>query len=66
MDITQIPTDKLQDDKAASLADITFCEWAAILGITTYSGDNVQERFEINQKIVALIEAELTRRKEEA
>ena len=65
MDITQIPIDELLKDKTESLADIQNCQIALRVGIIEYSGGSVQERLDINQKIVNKINEELKRRKYE-
>lgn len=62
MNIIEIPTDELLKDKQESLLDIANCKTALRLGITQYSGGSVQERLEINQKIVEKIDIELNRR----
>jgi len=62
MEIIEIPTGELLKDKQESLLDITNCKMALRLGITKYSGGSVQERLEINQKIVEKIDIELNRR----
>lgn len=64
MNIQQIPIDKLLQDRADCLSDISICNWALLLDVTEYSGGSVQRRLEVNQEIVAKIEAELWRRKQ--
>lgn len=64
-DIKQIPTNELLDDKAASLSDIAVCNFALLQGITEYSGGSVQKRLETNQRIVEVIDLELSRREAE-
>lgn len=61
--IEQILTDELLKDKQESILDITICKVALKIGITTYSGGSVQERLEINQKIVDKINKELLLRR---
>ena len=62
MKIEMIPTEELLKDKKESLADIEICKEALMLNITTYSRGSVQERLEVNQKIVKQINEELGRR----
>lgn len=66
-DITKIPHTELMQDKHESLADITVCQSALDMGVTTYgNGKSVQERLWAAQDKVAKIDAELARRKAEA
>ena len=64
MEINLISTEELLKDKQESLADIEICRKALSLlpPIETYSGGSVQDRLEINQRIVEKIEKELTQR----
>ena len=59
----QILTDELLKDKQESILDIAICKAALKIGITTCSGGSVQERLEINQKIVDKINKELLLRR---
>jgi len=61
--IEQILTDELLKDKQESILDIAICKAALKIGITTCSGGSVQERLEINQKIVDKINKELLLRR---
>lgn len=64
-DISNIPTIELLDDKAASEADLKICEYALAMGVTHHSdGYPVQERWDVNRKIIMRINAELNRREE--
>ncbi|MBU3956448.1 OmpA family protein [bacterium] len=62
IDIEKIPIEELLKDKEESLLDIENCKMALKVGIVKYSGGSVQERLEINQKIVEKIDKELERR----
>lgn len=62
LDIADIPTQELLDDKAASLADIEVCELAILHDVAHYSGGTTQNRLDTSKKIVAVIDAELSRR----
>lgn len=66
MDITKISIEELNKDLAESRIDISVCENALSIGVTKYSAGSVQERLDINKKIVAKIEVELKRRSEVA
>ena len=65
IDITKMPIEELLKDKQESLADIQNCQIALRISIIEYSGGSVQERLDINQKIVDKINQELKRRKYE-
>lgn len=56
--------EELFADRAESVKDVFVCRRALDKGILTYSGGSVQERLEINQRIIAQIDAELLRRKQ--
>jgi len=63
--IEDLPLSELQADRAESLVDMQMCRVALLHGITEYSnGCDVRERLETNERIVAIIDAELARRKE--
>ena len=62
MDIKKIPIEELQKDRDESFADIKVCKLAIIIGVTTYSGGLVEERLDINKKIVEKIDEELKTR----
>ena len=64
MDIKKIPTEELRKDKQESLADIKVCEMAMRIGVTTYNGGKVEDRLDVNKKIVEKINEELKRRQE--
>ena len=65
VDLRGFTTTELQNDLADSKADIKVCETALSCGITHHSdGMSVEYRLETNREIVALIEAELSRRGE--
>lgn len=61
-DITTIDIEELQKDKEESLQDIIICENAIQLNIKEYSGGSVQERLDVNKRIVEKINKELLRR----
>jgi len=62
-DITIIPTEELKKDLLDSNIDIGVCETALQLGISLYSGGEVQKRLEANRYFVRVITEELERRK---
>lgn len=64
-DITTIPLEELHADRLECIQDITLCQKAQALGIKAYGDDHsVQERLCTNVGIVAQINEELARRKE--
>jgi hypothetical protein len=66
-EIAKIPYTELIRDRDESVADISVCETALSLGITTYGdGKSTQRRLEVNQGVVEKIDAELARRKQAA
>lgn len=62
VDITTIPQSELMQDLADSFVDVKHCEAALAVGITKYSGGSVQERLDVNLRIIQKITAELKRR----
>lgn len=63
VDITQIPQQKLFDDRAASVADIKICELALLHDIKVYgNGESVVDRLAVNQQIIDAIDKEIGRR----
>jgi hypothetical protein len=63
VDIITIPEEKLRADLEESYFDITVCEAALRLGVTTYNnGRSVQDRLQVNVWLVKKISAELARR----
>lgn len=67
MSIESIPLQTLIDDLADSVADIRVCETALALGVThTKDGTSVQYRWDVNRRIVAVIQLELIRRRKSA
>lgn len=63
--IEDFPLSGLQADRAESVADIALCEAALSKGIMTYDdGESVQKRLDTNERIIAVINAELAQRKE--
>ena len=63
MKIEEISMRRLMKDRKESLIDIHMCETALGFGVTTYRGESVKERLEVNKKIVERIDAEIMRRK---
>ncbi len=63
VDIKDIPTSELIQDKADSWTDLGWCRLAEVSGIVTY-GDNqsVAERIKGNKRLIEIIDAELNRR----
>lgn len=62
-DITTIPGDELLRDRQESERDIPICEDALSIGVTTHKdGSSVQERIDVNKRIIVKIDAELLRR----
>lgn len=62
-DTTKIPHTELMRDRDELLADITVCQSALDMGVTTYgNGKSVQERLWVDQDKVAKVDAELARR----
>jgi hypothetical protein len=66
VDITTIPTFKLEEDLQESRADIGACEFALSQGVTSYSGGSVEERLKSNKHFVEVISKELNRRQRKA
>jgi hypothetical protein len=63
MDIAMIPTDEMLDDRAETLGDIAICKMAIAMHIVRYGDDeSVYDRLACNERILALIDAELERR----
>ena len=62
LEAVDISLEELLKDKHESLADIQNCTIALRIGIIEYSSGSVQERLDINQKIVNIINEELKRR----
>lgn len=62
MNIKDISTQELINDRAECRLDIKLCQVALALDIENYSNGNVIDRICGNQAIIAKIEAELTRR----
>lgn len=60
--IELISNAQLLKDKQESIIDISNCEQAILFNILTYSGGSVQERLDVNKKIVVKIDEELQRR----
>ena len=63
IDITKLSEEELSQDREASLDDIAICQMALAVGIYEYSGGSVQQRLDVNRKIVQKIDTELERRK---
>ena len=62
MDITTIPTSKLEKDLEESQNDIGICQMVLDLGLETYSGGSIEERIKDNRHFVDVITKELQRR----
>ena len=62
MDITKISIEDLKKDKQESLEDIIVCEDALKINVRHYSGGSVQDRLDVNKRIVVKIDKELLRR----
>jgi hypothetical protein len=61
--IAAISLEQLLTDRAESEADIRTCHFALACGVTHHKdGLPVQERIDGNQRIIAVIDAELERR----
>jgi len=65
--ISEIPLEEMLQDREASVAAIAYCKHALSLGVTRYGGpdhneSSVQECLDANVRIIATIDAELTRR----
>ena len=65
MDIKLISTEELKKDRDESFKDIIDCKNALAWGVYKYSGGNVTDRIEVNQKIIIKIEEELKLREQE-
>ena len=65
-DITTIPTSDLRRDLADSKEDALWCRSAINCGILTYGvgvPESMQTRLDANERIIAIIEAKLERRR---
>ena len=63
VDITTIPTSKLESDLLDSQNDIKVCELALLHDVTSYSHGSVNDRLEKNKYFVKVITTELERRR---
>jgi hypothetical protein len=62
-DITGFPLAELLEDREASINDIAVCSVALSCGVTEHrDGTSVQERLDINERILEAINDELSRR----
>ncbi len=67
MSVQDIPTKEMLVDRDETVQDIKWCDMALAVGVTTYGGENhdeksVQERLDTNKKILEVIDGELKRR----
>ena len=62
-DLNAMPKKELQKDLEESREDVANCMSALAVGVTLYSGGSVQERLDVNVRIIEIITTELARRK---
>lgn len=61
-EITEIPVEELNADRAEAFADASWCGLALAHDIRTYNGGDVAERLQGNLRVIDAIDAEITRR----
>ncbi len=61
-DITEIPIEELEQDKAEAFADARWCGVALSYDIRTYNGGDVAKRLQSNLRVIDAIDAEIARR----
>lgn len=62
MDVKEIPMEELLADREESIKDMVLCGKALSMGITKYPSGSISKRLEGNEKIVEVINKELSRR----
>lgn len=62
VDLADISTAELLSDLVETNADIELCKTALMMEVTAYSGGLVADRLKVNERIKAIIKAELERR----
>lgn len=62
-EISEIPIEELEQDKAEAMADAKFCGIALSYDVETVNGQSVTERLLANMEVVKVIDAEIERRR---